>query len=348
MKKPREAAEAFKMARDASDDVFEKNKTSFWYARSLQKSGDKSGAQKEFENLAQNDPVGFYGLVSYRELGQNMPPVSDSGLITSTGPRPRGVSDEDHQMIQALTLVHEDDLLGQFLDGKTQELKAAKNLDQAEWLYYLKGYAQAGLYSPLFLQIGTLPAEMKSQILLQNPDLLFPRRYMDLIETWAAKFKVSPELMLSIIRQESSFNPYARSGADAFGLMQLLPQVAKVRLKKVKIPVRHFEDLYKPEVNIPYGAALLSDLFKKYHGQFILTVASYNANEKAIANWMRTRFKGDPLEFIEDIPYEETRAYIKLVLRNYIFYSRLAAPRQALAFPDHCLADLHSFKVSTR
>jgi soluble lytic murein transglycosylase len=349
-KKNKEAAESFKTYRDSTLDPFEKNKASFWYARTLKKSGNKTDSQKEFQNLAQNDPVGFYGLVSYRELGQQMPALSETGIITDTGPRPRprGVKEKDHEMIQALTLVHEDDLLGSFLDGKTQELKAAKNLDQAQWLYYLKAYAQAGLYSPLFVQLGTLPAEMKSQLLLQNPDLLFPRRYVDLVQTWGQKFKVSPELMLSIIRQESSFNPFARSPADAFGLMQLLPSVAKDRVARVKIPVHHFEDLYKPEVNIPYGAALLSDLQKKYRGQFVLTVASYNANEKAIGNWLRTRLKEDPLEFIEDVPYEETRAYIKLVLRNFIFYSRLATPREALSFPDHCLSDLHSFKVSTR
>jgi len=348
LKKYKEAADSFKTYRDLTVDPFEKNKASFWYARSLKKAGNQADSQKEFQSLAQNDPVGFYGLVSYRELGQPMPPLSDSGIITDMGPRPRGVKEKDHEMIQALTLVHEDDLLGSFLDGKTQELKAAKNLDQDQWLYFLKAYAQAGLYSPLFLQIGTLPSEMKSQLLLQNPDLLFPRRYVDLVQTWGQKFNVSPELMLSIIRQESSFNTFARSPADAFGLMQLLPSVAKDRIARVKIPVNHFEDLYKPEVNIPYGAALLSDLQKKYRGQFVLTVASYNANEKAIGNWLRTRLKEDPLEFIEDVPYEETRAYIKLVLRNFIFYSRLSAPREALAFPDHCLSDLHSFKVSTR
>lgn len=346
-KKNKEAAESFKTYRDLTSDPFEKNKASFWYARSLKKSGNKTDSQKEFQNLAQNDPVGFYGLVSYRELDQPMPALSDTGL-GDTDSCPRGVKEKDHDMIQALTLVHEDDLLGSFLDGKTQELKAARNLDQKQWLYYLKAYAHAGLYSPLFFQLGSLPAEMKSQLLLQNPDLLFPRRYVDLVQTWGHKFKVSPELMLSIIRQESSFNPFARSPADAFGLMQLLPSVAKERVARVKIPVHHFEDLYKPEVNIPYGAALLSDLQKKYRGQFVLTVASYNANEKAIGNWLRTRLKEDPLEFIEDVPYEETRAYIKLVLRNFIFYSRLSSPREALSFPNHCLSDLHSFKVSTR
>jgi soluble lytic murein transglycosylase len=347
-KKNKEAAESFKAYRDSTSDPFEKNKASFWYARSLRKAGDKNESQKEFRSLAEEDPVGFYGLVAYRELSQDMPPLSESSDSVDISVRPRGVSQKDHDLIHALMLVHEDDLLGAFLDDKTQELKAKKNLDQKEWLYFLKAYAQAGLYSPLFYQLGTLPADMKSKLLLQNPDLLFPRRYVDLVETWGQKFKVSPELMLSIIRQESSFNPFARSPADAFGLMQLLPSVAKTHLARVKIPIHHFSDLYKPEVNIPYGAALLADLQKKYRGQFVLTVAAYNANEKAISHWLSTRLQQDPLEFIEDIPYEETRAYIKLVLRNFIFYSRLASPRQTLAFPNHCLSDLHSFKVSTR
>ena len=75
--------------------------------------------------------------------------------------------------------------------------------------------------------------------------------------------------------------------------------------------------------------------------------AAYNASERAIESWLKTRLKEDSLEFIEDIPYDETRSYVKLVIRNFIFYSRLKEPAKKLAFPSWCLDDLQSFRVST-
>ena len=71
------------------------------------------------------------------------------------------------------------------------------------------------------------------------------------------------------------------------------------------------------------GVALLSDLRKKHKGRFIQSTASYNASDAAIATWEKERFKGDYLEFVESIPYEETRNYVKLVFRNYITYKRM-------------------------
>jgi soluble lytic murein transglycosylase len=138
------------------------------------------------------------------------------------------------------------------------------------------------------------------------------------------------------MRQESAFNPLARSSADAFGLMQLLPRVAKSSALKNNIPLNQDADLFKPHVNIPLGSAHLSDLWEKYNGQFILAVASYNASEKAIQNWLSTRYRGDSLEFIEDIPYEETRSYVKLVMRNLVFYQRIYAT-EPIPFPEWCL-----------
>ncbi|MEZ0391153.1 MAG: transglycosylase SLT domain-containing protein [Pseudobdellovibrionaceae bacterium] len=343
-----EAAEAFLKLKNQTTDTFEKNRTSFWLARSLKQSGKTDEANKELQELTQNDPLGYYGLVAYRELNLDIPPLQIEQKLAVEEPRPPAVDLKDHELIRALIFVGESEILGRYLDAKTSDLRSQQNMEQATWLYFLKAYARAGLYNPLFQQIGVLPIEFKSKLLAQNPELLFPRKFLDLIQAAGEKFKVRPELMLSIIRQESAFNPTARSSADAMGLMQVLPSVAKEHEKYTGLKLEHFEDLYKPEFNIPVGASLLADLGRKYRGQFLLTAAAYNANEKAIEGWLKTRLETDPLEFIEDIPYEETRAYVKLVLRNFIFYSRLAAPAKTLAFPNWCLEDLQSFKVSTR
>jgi soluble lytic murein transglycosylase len=343
----KEAAEAFAKLKNETQDPFDRNRYSFWLARSLKQSEKPEEATKELQELTQNDPLGYYGLVAYRELNADIPALQAERKPAEEETRPSSIDPKDHALIRDLIFVDESEILGKFLDSKALELRNQQNQNQEVWLYFLKSYAQAGLYNPLFQQVGALPVELKAKLLAQNPELLFPRKFLDLIQTWATKFGVKPELMLSIIRQESAFNPHARSGADALGLMQLLPSVAKAHEAKTGIHLENFEDLYKPENNIPFGASLLADLGKKYRGQFVLTAAAYNANEKAIESWLKTRLQDDPLEFIEDIPYEETKAYVKLVLRNFIFYSRLANPGQKLAFPNWCLEDLQSFRVST-
>jgi soluble lytic murein transglycosylase len=343
-----EASLAFAKIKSETQDPFDRNRYSFWLARSLKQAGKFEDAQKELQELIQNDPLGYYGLVAYREISTELPPLSLERKTASEEKRPHSVSSSDHQMIRALIFVDEPEILGRFLDSKTLDLRNQANQELDAWVFYLKAYARAGLYNPLFQQIGGLPTELKAKLLAQNPELLFPRKFLDLIQTSADKFGVRPELMLSIIRQESAFDPHARSNADALGLMQVLPSVAKVHESKTGLEIDHFEDLYKPEMNIPIGASILSDLGKKYRGQFLLTAAAYNASERAIESWIKTRLNEDPLEFIEDIPYEETRGYVKLVLRNFIFYSRLSTPGQKLAFPNWCLEDLQSFKVSTR
>ncbi len=117
----------------------------------------------------------------------------------------------------------------------------------------------------------------------------------------------------------------------------MLPEVARKQASVAKVTYEKPEDLYKPEVNIPVGAAFIKKLQTKWNNQFVLTVASYNANDRAIRGWLKTRYHGDTLEFIEDIPYEETRGYVRLVMRNLIFYSLLNADGEKISFPASVL-----------
>jgi soluble lytic murein transglycosylase len=209
-----------------------------------------------------------------------------------------------------------------------------KNLDEKKLLALFRAYAKAGQYQLLFAHLAEISADTRNSVLQEDPALLFPQPFNDLIDPASARFSVPSELINSIIRQESSFNPEARSPADAFGLMQVIPEIAKATEKSTSLHIAQPEELYKPQINIPIGAAALQSALKRYNGQFILAVASYNASDKAVAGWMRTRFRGDPLQFIEDVPYDETKTYIKLVLRNYLFYMRLNSPTPEFKFPN--------------
>ena len=170
-----------------------------------------------------------------------------------------------------------------------------------------------------------------------NPQLIFPKPYYEHVTESANRFGISPEFIYSIMRQESAFDPRARSHMDAFGLMQLIPKVAQKSAEAFNIRFEKPEDLYDPQTSISLGAAHLRHLWDKYSGQLILATASYNANEKAITGWLKTRYRGDTLEFIEDIPYEETRNYIKLVLRNLVFYQVVNSSEKVVSFPEWAL-----------
>ena len=165
----------------------------------------------------------------------------------------------------------------------------------------------------------------------------------------AEELKVRPEFVFSIMRQESSFNPQARSPANAYGLLQLIPANAIAVSGDVNI---HFEThrdkdgnlqldnpelLYDPAINIPLGIALMKRLFKKNGDNFIKTTAGYNASPAAVETWIRTRYHGDILAFIDDIPFDETKIYIKTVMRNFIYYTRLQSPARDIEFPSWCL-----------
>ncbi|MCS6926587.1 MAG: lytic transglycosylase domain-containing protein, partial [Candidatus Binatia bacterium] len=149
---------------------------------------------------------------------------------------------------------------------------------------------------------------------------LFPHAYWDTVSTHAAQKGLDPYLVLALIRQESMFDPFAVSPAQAYGLMQLLATTAARITNTPAVSPRSLTD---PEFNIAAGTTYLRWLLDQYGNNLIMAVAAYNAGENAVDKW-RARYAGVELdEFVEQISYRETRNYVKLVLRNYRIYRRL-------------------------
>lgn len=319
----------------------------FWLAKSLKDLGEKERAQAEFEKLIEEDPIGYYGMLAYRELDRPLPRLNhmDTKIRAPaelSAPNQDHMSDESKLIFEWLLATEESELARRFLHHQ----QALKNKDLApeQMLSLLEDYARAGAYQSLFAYVAKLEPNLRKQVLDSKPELIFPRPWSELIEETAKKRGVAPELVYSIIRQESSFDPNARSHADAFGLMQLIPVMAKAAAKSSGLELTNPEDLYNPELNIPLGVSFLRDTLKRWRNRFIPAVASYNASENAVSNWLKTRNRSNVLEFIEDIPYEETRSYVKLVMRNYVFYSRLSTSQDAIPFPEWCLAGIQDSK----
>lgn len=326
----------------------------FWLGKTRKEADQKQKSLEDFEWLIANDNIGYYGMLAYRELGRPIPGITLPELrVPATGHfvpteapvdgESSALSSNERLMIDWLVAVNENDLGRKYLNDVTADKR--RSYSEAQMLDLFKLYARTGSYQTLFARTYELLPEARERVLTSNPDLIFPQPWKATVESTATRFQVPSELVYAIMRQESLFNPLARSPADAFGLLQLIPQSAKKAQEEAKIQIKSHEDLYDPEINILLGTAFIKRLLDRWNGQFVLAVASYNASEKAIAGWIQSRYRGDPLVFIEDIPYEETRNYIKLVMRNYIFYSRLNSGGKSIPFPEACLENIQDAKL---
>jgi soluble lytic murein transglycosylase len=152
---------------------------------------------------------------------------------------------------------------------------------------------------------------------------LYPLPFFKEIQTWSQQRQLNPLLVTALIRQESRFDPEIRSGAGALGLMQLIPPTAKWVAAKINLKQYNLEN---PENNIQMGTWFLDYAYQKNNNNAMLAVASYNAGTENVTKWLRQMGKSDPDEFVEAIPFHETRDYVRQVFGNYWNYLRLYNP----------------------
>lgn len=154
--------------------------------------------------------------------------------------------------------------------------------------------------------------------------LRFPLEYADLYQRFTAKQNIPLNWALSITRQESAFNPQARSHVGAMGLMQLMPNTAKQTAKKIRQSLKKTSELYRPETNIALGTAYLAQMLDRFDGSRIYATAAYNAGPYRVKSWLKKRGHL-PLDiWVEVIPYEETRIYVQRVLEYGVVYDMMA------------------------
>jgi soluble lytic murein transglycosylase len=153
--------------------------------------------------------------------------------------------------------------------------------------------------------------------------ILFPEPHWSTIKECAAQNGLDPYMVASLIRQESEFNPTAISNKDAYGLMQLLPSVGKELAKHEGI--HHFEtrDLLDPDTNIRLGSLYLKQTLDKFGDHPEYAFAAYNAGDNRVVDWQSQGPYHDMDEFVESIPFSETRNYVQAILRNEGIYREL-------------------------
>jgi len=218
---------------------------------------------------------------------------------------------------------------GALADLAVRELQAAASQEGGSWAppEMARVYQDGGRYDR---GIEIMKRTTPNYFAVDIPDLprpyweaLFPRAYWTDLRKYSLANGLDPFLVASLIRQESEFNAGALSHANAVGLMQLLPKTGKSVAKQVKLKGYKAPQLYTPAVNLQLGTRYFKDMVDKYNGQFEYALAAYNAGTDRVADWLGEGHYRDPQEFVESIPFTETREYVQAILRNACVYRQL-------------------------
>ncbi|MBD2176889.1 transglycosylase SLT domain-containing protein [Pseudanabaena sp. FACHB-1998] len=305
---------------------------SFWAGKWANQIGDKNRAKKFFEFAIRQHPDSYYAWRAAGTLGWNVGTFTTARYTTPalSIPSARQALPAGSAKLQELYI------LGLDRDARSQwqtEIRSKLNLEPNE--IFTDGVLRVatqdnlkGIRTIESLDLIDVAPPLKADIakIKQHPayfQSLYPFHYWDVISNWSRERKLSPALVIALMRQESRFEAQIRSRSGAIGLMQIMPDTGSWIASKKGL---NNYNLDNPVDNISFGTWYLDYTHSRYGDNSMLAVASYNAGPGAVGRWVEGRSIGDPDEFVNSIPYEETRDYVSKVLGNYWNYLRLYSP----------------------
>jgi soluble lytic murein transglycosylase len=268
-------------------------------------------ARQRLKVLAPADPVEYAIL-------DRVPPLSTNGKIEPEEPP------ADDLRVQKAQLLEN----GGLVDFAVREIQAASTEQGGNWVAAetARLYQDSGRYDRA---IEVMKHTVPNYFAVDVPELprayweaLFPKAYWVDLKKFSTENGLDPYLVASLIRQESEFNPNAISRANAVGLMQLLPTTGKKVAKEAKLHHFNASQLYTPAVNLQLGTRYFKSMVDKF-GSFEYALAAYNAGSDRVEDWLAAGKYRDPQEFVESIPFTETREYVQAILRNANVYKQL-------------------------
>jgi soluble lytic murein transglycosylase len=316
-----DAARRFAAARGRTAQPSERDMLSYWHARALQKSGNDAAARSILESLAASIDSNYYPALAARRIAAPppvLPAATVSDLVVTGQPTLQGASGFHLDRANELKALG----LGKLEASELRMLRGDAARDSVLRDYLLVEFQNAGDYHDALILAHTM-AERGAI----SPELAerfrYPRAFWNLVAPAAQSTGLDPYLLLALTRQESLFDPEARSPSDAQGLMQLLPSTARRVAAESGIGGATL-DLSDPALNVELGTTYLKKLFEMFGGNPFKAVAAYNGGEHAVERW-NARFAGDDDEWVENIDFHETRDYVKKVLGGLREYRLLYA-----------------------
>ncbi|HEY4052091.1 MAG TPA: transglycosylase SLT domain-containing protein [Terriglobales bacterium] len=327
-----EAKTAFEQQIASYPDSNEVPAALYWRARLAEEDGDAAMASAFYQKITERYRNYYYGpLARERQSKLTVPadpphyaildhvaPLSDLPTVADAT-----VPDDNLRVEKAHLLEN-----GGLLDFAVRELRAAAEEEKGNWLpaETARMYEDAGRFD---IAVETLKRAIPNYFALDMAALprpyweaLFPRPYWNDLKRFASANALDPYLVASLIRQESEFNPNAVSNKNALGLMQLLPKVGKGVAKQQKI--KHFTvtQLFTPAMNLQLGTKYFRSMVDQFGG-FEYALAAYNAGDYRVRDWQAGGKYRDIQEFVESIPFTETREYVQAIMRNANVYRQL-------------------------
>ncbi len=316
----------------------------YWRARTLLPLGRAVEAHALMERVASEGASTWYGLLARSRLAQEAPERAKAlgeKLLTPTTPADvwpldaGGLAQDAHFLtgMELLRLEHRD--AGAELLAADRRGRGEESIRLLFHLLRATGYERSARSIAWGLRREGLaaPTEAETRLIYSAA---YPHAFRDLVVRHCRSARVNPDLMQALIREESAFNPNARSSTGALGLAQLMPATAEAVARELKVTLATPSALLEPHHNIRLGSAYLGSLQRRFSGNLAYAVASYNAGPGAVDRW-RSRFPDAELDaWVEQIPIEETRLYVKRVLGSAAAYQVLYAssPLTTLAFGE--------------
>ncbi len=320
----------------------------YWRARLAEEEGNPAMARAFYQKLSDRFHNYYYAEFGRQRLkalqgtvdGTRQGPIKDASLkedlphyalLDHISPLPTTekivatAPPDDNLRVERARLLSN----GGLADMAVRELQAAAGQEGGTWAppEMARVYQDIGRYDR---GIEIMKHTTPNYFAVDLPDLprpyweaLFPKAYWTDLRKYSLLNGLDPYLVASLIRQESEFNALALSRANAVGLMQLLPKTGKSVAKQVKLKGYSAPQLFTPAVNLQLGTRYFKEMVDKYDGQFEYALAAYNAGTDRVGDWLGQGHYRDPQEFVESIPFTETREYVQAILRNANVYRQL-------------------------
>ena len=300
----------------------------YWLARLNDEEGRRKEAQGLYRAIVEAFPHHYYGFLAAREF--DLPGATVPQWVAGALPSPRQLAAEPTVDTRAtLDLAGLLASLGFDADASDELHRASYRANDAHFV----GRELGRLHSRRdehFLAVRAMkryafgylrfPMEALDE---ESWRYLFPIGWEDSLRARSKRHGLDPYLVAALIRQESEFNPGARSSAGALGLMQIMPATGRGLFRRLGIPGFSNRKLTVPDVSLRLGTFHLKNVLAEFEGELEKALAGYNAGERRIPQWMALGPFEDAAEFVETIPFSETRGYVQSIVRNREMYRRI-------------------------
>jgi soluble lytic murein transglycosylase len=317
LKDPEKALGHFAKLEKIAESRTEKARAQYWLGRSYGDLGDKAKAREVYGRAAEHSTI-YYGQLAREKIGLGKVPKVIKGGQPSASAKASVERDEVVRAFNLMVKANGTASLGMFVWPLASRFSSVDEMNAVAALVKRHGNTTMALRL----------AKAAGQYDVDIDDWGYPTKA---IPNWKpVGIVVEHALVYGLSRQESEFDPRAGSKAGAQGLMQIMPGTAKLITKQHGLPYAPAKLLGDPAYNVKLGAAHLGDLIDDYKGSYVLTLVAYNAGPRRVREWLAEYGDPrsgtvDPIDWVESIPFQETRQYVQKVLQNtHVYRARLA------------------------